>query len=193
VHFAGPTTRDTLDPDPTHIDPWDAVRERDSDFFEQTSTVGIPQHTLVSPSVIGGVLTAPTSGSLSLKVGTSLGAAIQATVTGDRGVCDGDPNTELKHTIAGTGGLPGIAGIAVELTAAPAAGVNFTPLNTSSGYTNGIVTVAETDTNGVARFDVAATAVGSYTVTLSIRQLVPDGTTQGAVIKTLTLSITVTP
>jgi hypothetical protein len=81
----------------------------------------------------------------------------------------------------------------VELTVAPAGGVNFIPLNTSSEYTNGIVTVAESDTNGMAQFDIAAMAVGSYTVTLKIKQLIPDGTTQGAVIKTLTLPITVTP
>jgi hypothetical protein len=93
----------------------------------------------------------------------------------------------------GTGTIPGISGIAIEATVSPTVGVSLIPLNTSAGYTSGGATIAESDSAGSAHFDVVATSVGTYTATLTVRQLVPEGNALGNVLTQLTVQITVTP
>ncbi len=169
---------------------WDvSQRERDATYFEQTATAGVQQATSVTAALTGAALDTPSSGSISMRVGES--SSIKVHVTGDLGVCDGDSNTELlRRRLRNTG----IEGLVVELSVSEVSiGISLVPENTSANFNLGDQYVAETDSSGVASVTVTGNVAGSYTVTATVRQIVPSGNTGGGMLRAFSIPVEVTP
>jgi hypothetical protein len=163
--------------------------ERDAHAFEQRATVGISFRTIVT-----GALSSATAvpEAMSLSAGTTRPSAISVTVRGQTGTCDAS-------------GPSSIPGVVVELEVVPlgqtAGSVTLAALSTAFGYANGNRYVAVTDSGGVARLDVSASAnaAGTFNVRIWTRQIVTDGNVPGAVLNPIAsgesaiVQVTVTP
>jgi len=188
AHFAGLNPNA---PDPIGVATLSGVQhERDSYLFEQRATAGLSQPTAVYGSLVDAIFLNPIGGSLQIRGdGTRVIGAIKVRVRGDQGLCSGDENTTpaLQHW---TGGIQGVV---VQLDVPQGAPLTFYSVGTALPDTNGLVVIAETDGDGIAQFDVAATSPGTYSTTITIRQLVPDLSGGGAILPQLPITITVTP
>jgi hypothetical protein len=174
AHFAGDSG--ALSADPQSIR--EAQHERDAKFFEMRATAGTPTQTLLTPQLTQAVLDAPAQLPLVITPpGTSMADAIRVTVAGRLGVAT-PGNTRLGEYPPG-----GIASVVVEVEVTPEVGLELTPANTSNGWkkilppgcSNCVHYVAETDTGGVAHFDVQGVEAGTYSVRVVVRQLVAEG------------------
>jgi hypothetical protein len=153
--------------------------ERDSEYFEMRAMAGTSTPTILTPQLTAANMNAPGSEPLVISPpGTTMADAIRVTVTGRRGVTTAGNKRFGEYS----GGIPEVV---LEVEVIPEVGLELTPANTSSGWkkilpsgcSNCTHYVGVTDAAGIAHFDVQGVEVGTYSVRLRVRQLVPAGDT----------------
>jgi hypothetical protein len=136
-----------------------------------------------------------------MTVGALKSDAIRVKVSGDLGVCPPIQNTRYQDLV---GGIPGVV---VEFVVSPASGLTLAPRDTAPGYSASggryvAVTVSDLSgfngspgpNHGYARLDATASAAGTYTVSVVVRQLVPEGNALASVfVSQSSITVTVNP
>jgi hypothetical protein len=198
AHFGGDTP---AVPDPGGAGSLNSIEhERDASFFEQTATASGFPHTFIGAQ-LGGAQIEPGDGNVSMTVGALKSDAIRVKVSGDLGVCPPIQNTRYQDLV---GGIPGVV---VEFVVSPASGLTLAPRDTAPGYSASggryvAVTVSDLSgfngspgpNHGYARLDATASAAGTYTVSVVVRQLVPEGNALASVfVSQSSITVTVNP
>jgi hypothetical protein len=179
AHYAGATVGDTTKL--REIQP-----ERDAQAFERRAMARTFTLTWVSNRLDCAMVDAPT-GPRRVKAGSELPNAIRVRVMGRFGFEEPLENTEHASS------PEGIEGIVVELEVSPEGGIVLVPRDTAEGYRNGSRYVAVTGHDGVAAIDVTGLAPGTYTVSIVVTKLVPDGNVPGEPLLEESVTVEVEP